>query len=237
MAINAPILEFKHISKNFNKTVVLSDLNFDVRENETLGIIGRSGSGKTTLFRLIIGYYEPTHGEVIFRNKNISKTLATLRSNIGYTTQDNSFYDKLTVMENMRYYAKLYKIKRPDLTHHINTLLEEVELLPAANMIAEKLSGGMKRRLDFAISIVHSPNILVMDEPTTGLDPSLTRQFWEIVKAQKAEGKTIIITSHIFEEIEANCDRVLILEQGAIKHILNPAQIKGGVYKFLYSNI
>jgi len=145
-----------------------------------------------------------------------------LRKIVGLTTQENSFYDKLSVYENMRYYSNLYRVEKTDkeLGEHIKSVLKSVELDNAINMIAENLSGGMKRRLDFAISILHEPELLILDEPTTGLDPILVKQFWEIVRKVSKQGKTIVVISHIFEEIKENCSKACILSKGR-SHVIN----------------
>src|SRR3989344_6626610 len=177
----AAILELRDVRKIFGKRSVLDGFSLDIREGEILGIVGPSGCGKSTLFKILLGYYAPTKGEVLLNGTNIMKNLDRLRNTIGYTTQDDSFYAKLTVGENMRYYAHLYNVKLngKKLTIHIDTILDQVKLNYAKNRKVEHISGGMRRRLNFAISLLHNPSILVLDEPTTGLDPILVGQFWD----------------------------------------------------------
>lgn len=229
-----PILRFKEVSKTFEHKQVIKNVSFKVYPGESFGIIGLSGSGKTTLFRLILGYYKPTSGVILYNGKNIKSQMNILRKNVGYTTQEDSFYEKLTTYENMRYYAGLYDIhpKASSIKEHINNILTQVKLFKHKDAMAVNLSGGMKHRLNFAISLLHDPDILVMDEPTTGLDPILTNEFWELIDAFKILGKTIIITSHIFDEIEHNCDRVIVLHQGEVQATLNMHQLRGHIYKY-----
>ena len=224
-----PILELRNIRKVFGKKAVLDTIDIKVREGEILGIIGPSGCGKSTLFKILLGYYTPTSGEVLLKSENIRKNLAKLRRAIGYTTQDDSFYKKLTVEENMAYYAHLYGMKmgRKGLKEHIHRILSHVRLEPARKKIVENISGGMRRRLNFAISLLHNPDILVLDEPTTGLDPLLVEQFWEVVGGVAKTGKTIIITSHIFPEIEQHCDRVAIMNKGKIQKVIEVRKLGG----------
>jgi ABC-2 type transport system ATP-binding protein len=120
----------------------------------------------------------------------------------------------------MRYYANLYDVDRPNLDGWINEILVSVSLKDALNTRAEKLSGGMKRRLDFALSIIHNPELLILDEPTTGLDPILVNQFWQAIKAAKKD-KTVLLISHIFPEIKDNCDKACILNKGRVSHIIH----------------
>lgn len=209
------VIEFKNICKTFGKKEILKNFNLNIYEGEIIGIIGKSGSGKSTLLNILMGVYIPNSGEILFKGEKINHN--KLKKIIGLTTQENSFYYKLSVYENMKYYANLYDIKKENLKEYILKILRDVELENSINVIAEKLSGGMKRRLDFGISLLHEPEILILDEPTTGLDPLLVKQFWKIVKKISEKGKTIIVVSHIFSEIIENCNRVCLLSKGKYK--------------------
>jgi ABC-2 type transport system ATP-binding protein len=204
------LIEFSDVTKSFNKKLVLDKINLKIYEGEIFGLVGRSGSGKSTLIKILLGTYKPDSGKVFFRGNDITGNSYYLRKIVGLTTQENSFYDKLTVYENMRYYGNLFKVKKSK--DQIMQLLSSVELNQSVNTLAENLSGGMKRRLDFALSMIHDPELLILDEPTTGLDPILVRQFWQIVR--NATGKTILVISHIFPEIKHNCKRVCLLGKG-----------------------
>ncbi|MFH1316433.1 MAG: ABC transporter ATP-binding protein [Candidatus Woesearchaeota archaeon] len=220
-------LEVRKLSKSFKKNKILQDINLELKSPEIFGIIGKSGGGKSTLLKILSGYYSLDKGEIFLDGKKISGELRELREIIGYTTQDNSFYDELTVWENMIYYSKLYNIPQKERRNRINHLLTQVGLINHKNTISEKLSGGMKRRLDFSISLIHNPSVLIMDEPTTGLDPILVHQFWNIVNnVVSKEEKIVIMTSHIITEIEKYCTKVAIVKNGTITKILNRSQIK-----------
>ena len=234
MTAHAPILELHNVKKIFHGKPVLDNIDITVKEGEILGIVGPSGCGKSTLFKILLGYYAPTKGEVLLNGTNIMKNLDRLRNTIGYTTQDDSFYAKLTVGENMRYYAHLYNVKLSGkkLTIHIDTILDQVKLSYAKNRKVEPISGGMRRRLNFAISLLHNPSILVLDEPTTGLDPILVGQFWDVVEKVAKTGKTIIFPSHIFPEIEEHCDRVAVMNKGKIQEIIEVKNLgKKSIYE------
>ncbi|MEM3374032.1 MAG: ABC transporter ATP-binding protein [Candidatus Woesearchaeota archaeon] len=209
------IIEFSNISKSFGKKKIIDNFNLKIYKGDVLGIIGKSGSGKSTLLNILMGIYKPDDGKILYKGKEINYN--KLKKIIGLTTQENSFYYKLSVYENMVYYANLYDVKKEYLKDYILDILKSVELDNSLNTIAEKLSGGMKRRLDFAISLLHEPEILILDEPTTGLDPLLVKQFWKIVNNYNKKGKTIILVSHIFPEILENCNKVCLLSKGRYK--------------------
>jgi ABC-2 type transport system ATP-binding protein len=221
MEKNGVLIEFSDVSLSFGNKNVLDNINLKIHEGDIFGLLGRSGSGKTTLLKMLLGIYRPDSGKILFRDKEIAGD--SLRKIVGLTTQENSFYDKLTVYENMRYYANLYRVKEKKLGQHIKNILKLVGLESAQNTQADRISGGMKRRLDFAISILHDPMLLILDEPTTGLDPIIVKQFWEIVKDVSKKGKTILVISHIFPEIKENCNKACILHKGqALTITINP---------------
>ncbi|MFH2020411.1 MAG: ABC transporter ATP-binding protein [archaeon] len=216
-----PLITFSHISKSFGNKRVIDNLDLTIDKGDIFGILGPSGSGKSTLMKILLGKEIPDSGSVEFDRKDITGNSNYLKKITGLTTQDNSFYDKLTVMENMLYYSNLYSLKmnRKQLDRHIHSLLDSVKLRSAKDSLAGKLSGGMKRRLDFALSLLHDPQLLVLDEPTTGLDPLLVEEFWKIIRETAKKGKTILVISHIFPEIKANCNKVGILNKGTMKII------------------
>ncbi|MBU1199543.1 MAG: ABC transporter ATP-binding protein [Nanoarchaeota archaeon] len=221
------------IGKTFRKKPVLIDISFEANASDIIGVIGESGCGKSTLLKILVGYYKPDTGNVFLNNKNVSKDVMNLRKTVGYTSQENAFYEKLLVIENMNYYANLYRIPFADKEKRINDLLEAVALSKQKHVLAENLSGGMKRRLDFAISLIHNPSVLVLDEPTTGLDPLLVSQFWKIVKDVASQNnKIVIVSSHILPEIEKHCTKVVIIKDGIVKAILDRKEIKGLEKKF-----
>ncbi|MBS3107987.1 ABC transporter ATP-binding protein [Candidatus Woesearchaeota archaeon] len=216
-----PILELKGISKRFGNKVVLEDINLKIFSGEILGLIGRSGCGKSTLIKILVGYYQADKGEIIFNGNKIKRDFKEIKKIVGYTTQDNSFYEKLTIQENMYYYANLYNINKTTRKNRIQEILKEIDLYNSKDTLAGRISGGMKRRLDFAISLLHNPKIVILDEPTTGLDPILVEKFWEMVtKISKKEGISILVSSHILSELESYCTSAAYMENGRIKHLI-----------------
>lgn len=224
-------LVIKGVKKSFKDKVVLDNVNLEAKGSDIIGIVGRSGCGKSTLLKILVGYHKPDSGEILLNQKSISTDMRALRRIVGYTTQENSFYEKLTVIENMRYYSALYGIKKS--SKRIHSLLAQVGLLEHRNSMAENLSGGMKRRLDFAISLLHNPDILILDEPASGLDPMLTDQFWAIVKkVVSQEGKIVITSSHILSDVEKYCTKAAVLDKGHVIKIFSQPRISGLEEKF-----
>ena len=212
------LIEFKDVVKEFKNNKVLNGLSLDIEKGEVFGIIGKSGCGKSTLLKVLIGVYSIDSGSIVFDGRDVTNKANKLKRFVGVTTQENSFYEKLTIYENMAYYANLNKVKAA--RKHIDSILESVGLLKSRNQLAGSISGGMKRRLDFAISLVHDPSLLVLDEPTTGLDPLLVKQFWKVVEKVRSKGKTVIVISHLFSELQESCKRIGILHDGVIKKII-----------------
>lgn len=227
------VLKISRVKKSFKEKIVLKEINLEVKGSEIVGLIGKSGCGKSTLLKILVGYYKPDEGDIFLDNNKISKNIMVLRAMVGYTTQENSFYEKLSVIENMRYYANLYGISHKTREQRITHLLTQVGLLEHKKTLGENLSGGMKRRLDFAISLIHNPDIMILDEPTTGLDPLLSDQFWKIVKQVVSDEKKIVImSSHILSEIEKHCTKTAVIDDGHIIKILDKANMKGLEDKF-----
>lgn len=205
------IFELKGVTKRFKDNIVLENLNLDIPQGSIFGILGINGSGKTTILRLLVGYYKPTKGEVLYLNKKLKKVEGKLKSEIGFTTQDSSFYPKLTVEENVKYFGALYGLPKKTIDSNSDRILKLVELDHVRNRIAEQLSGGMQRRLDMACSLIHVPKVVILDEPTEDLDPLLRKDILHLIKKIAEIGTTVIITSHRLEDIEIVCDRVAIL--------------------------
>jgi ABC-2 type transport system ATP-binding protein len=226
-------LKIDNVSKSFKSNVVLKGLSLSAKSGDIIGLIGKSGCGKSTLLKVLVGYHKPDSGEILLDGNDISREKMHLRKLVGYVTQENSFYEKLSVIENMRYYANLYDVpffKRRD---RITALLEKVGLYEHRKTLAGNISGGMKRRLDFAIALVHNPSILILDEPTAGLDPLLIEQFWQIVHEVVAEEqKIVLMSSHILSEIEKYCSKAAVMHKGTIVKVLQKSEMKNLEDKF-----
>lgn len=218
-----PLIEFSRVQKFFGDRRILKDISLTIWPGRIFGIIGPSGAGKTTLLRLLIGFYKPTAGKILVMGAEVEQSPVTF---FGFGTQDNSFYDELTCMENLEYFGRLYHLPKARILKNAEENLKLVGLEKHKDVIAGNLSGGMKRRLDLAIAIMHDPRILILDEPTAGLDPKLRKQVWQLIQKIKAKGITIIITSHLLTEMEHFCDEVAIISDGKILETGSPAVLK-----------
>lgn len=221
------ILEINGIYKTIKKNEILKNINFKVKKGEILGIIGKSGVGKTTLLKILVGFTKADKGLIYLNSKNITTKMEILQSKVGFLTQENSFYDELTVSENLFYFGKIYNVPLKNIKISSKNILNFLNLYSHKDKLSLNLSGGMKRRLDFACAMIHNPEIIILDEPTTGMDPILRKQFWNYIKyINKKLGKTIIFSSHHLDELENLCDSVMIIENGKIKEFGHVDEIK-----------
>jgi len=217
-----PIIKLKNVTKKFGSKIVLDNVNLEINQGEIFGIIGMSGSGKTTLLNTLIGYYEPQKGEVLFYSKedksykSLFKNMLEVRKIFGFAPQFPSFYPKLTVEENLRHFGSLYRLSRDVIESNMLHLIDLTELTMSRNEVAQNLSGGMQKRLSIACSLIHKPDIIILDEPTADLDPILRRETWELLNGIHKMGTTVIVASHLLSELEETCDRVGILHNSNI---------------------
>jgi ABC-2 type transport system ATP-binding protein len=219
------ILQLNNINLEFGGALVLNNINFNIKKGSIFGLIGGSGAGKTTLMRTMIGFYKPTSGKIIVDGDE-SLTQTDLRKIFGFCTQENSFYTELSLIENMRYFGRLQDINKKELETRIEELLKMVDLWNFKDYKSENISGGMKRRFDLAISLIHNPRLVILDEPTTGLDSILRKKIWMIIKLIQSKGVTVIISSHLLDEIDYLCDTICILKKGSVYGVGTPKQLK-----------
>lgn len=224
------LLEFGHIKKSFGRKEVLSDISFEIKKGEIFGLIGTSGSGKSTLLKILIGLVRPNAGLISFDGKNVLKKINYLRENTGFATQDDLLFDELTIKENSLYFGKLYGIKRKDIKYRLSELLNLLGLSGFENTQISHLSGGMVKRANILVSLIHNPKLLILDEPTVGLDPVLRKSLWKYIHKINGEGTTIFVTSHLLDEIEENCDRIAILKLGKIATLGSLEEYKGSYH-------
>lgn len=211
-----------HVSKAYKKQQVLSNVSLSIQKGEIFGLLGPSGAGKTTLIRLIIGMELANEGRIQIMEKDVPN-VAVIQQ-IGYTAQADALYTDLSAEENMKFYCELYGIPKKEWDERIIQSLQVVNLVDARKKIVNAYSGGMKRRLSLAISLLHQPTILILDEPTVGMDPILRQQVWEELYRLKAQGITILITTHVMDEAE-KCDRIAMLQGGSCIAIGEPVQL------------
>jgi ABC-2 type transport system ATP-binding protein len=210
-----PAVLLQDISKTFGKQEVLHNIDVVLPWGEILGVIGPSGSGKTTTIRVMLGMLKPSGGTARTLGRNPTRLRRSDRERIGYMPQDFVLYTALTVMENLRFAAALYGVSRWEANRRAKELLPFVQLDEAANRRAEDLSGGMRRRLSLAATLIHDPDFLVLDEPTAGIDPILRASIWDGLRQWRDEGKTMVVTTQYVTEAEY-CDRVILIDEGTI---------------------
>ncbi len=200
----------------------LDDINVELAQGKIIGFIGPSGAGKTTLMRTIVGRRRASSGSIsIF---GLPAGSAALRKQISYMTQEVSVYPDLSVQENLRYFAAMFGVPRREVDAQIATILKTVDMTPQAHQVVDSLSGGQKQRASLAIALIGHPKLMVLDEPTVGLDPVLREQLWALFRRLAAAGTTLIISSHVMEEAE-RCDDLLLVRDGRLLAHGSPAQL------------
>lgn len=200
----------------------LDGLSAELSAGQIVGVIGPSGAGKTTLIRAIVGRQRLSSGSVtVFGRPAGAKAL---RSRLSYMTQAVSVYGDLTVTENLRYFAIMAGVSRKEVALQVRTVLKAVDMTAQAGQIAERLSGGQRQRLSLAIALIGKPRLMVLDEPTVGLDPVLREQLWRLFRALAAHGITLIISSHVMDEAE-RCDQLLLIRDGALLASGSPREL------------
>lgn len=230
------VIEFRNVTKELGHRLILDNVSFQIQKGEIFGIIGMSGSGKTTLLNHLIGFLKPNEGKIYYQPTYLAKTktpvldlsrhLKKIQRIFGFAPQKPSFYPKLTVEENLYLFGSLYHLKKKVIKNNLNHLLYLTHLYPHRKKLAEQLSGGMQRRLSVICSLIHNPEVLILDEPTADLDPILRQEMWNLIKKINQMGTTIIIASHFLEELEEVCSKIAILHQGQIIQVGSLDQIK-----------
>ena len=210
------IARMKNVVKRYDDTVALDHLNLDVIEGEILGLLGPNGAGKTTAIRTLCGLINADSGETTVFDKVQNINNLEIRRNIGLVTQEITVFEDLSAIENLKYFGGLYGLKGEELKNNVNEMLAFVGLTDRANKRPGTFSGGMQRRLNIACALVHKPKLLIMDEPTVGIDPQSRNHILESVKEIAKKGTTVIYTSHYMEEVQAICDRVAIVDLGRV---------------------
>ncbi|WP_029099095.1 ABC transporter ATP-binding protein [Brevibacillus thermoruber] len=210
------MIETVHLSKRYGSLRALSDLNLRIEQGKVFGFIGPNGAGKSTTMLILATLLEPTEGQALVCGYDVMKEPAAVRQSIGYMPDFFGVYDNLTAREYLDFYAGAYKIPASKRTALIADLLELVNLSNKADAYVDSLSRGMQQRLGLARCLVHDPEVLILDEPASGLDPRARIELREILKQLRAMGKTILISSHILPELAELCDEIGVIEQGRL---------------------
>lgn len=206
-------IRMERIGKVIDKKNILSDISISINHSEIFGLLGPSGAGKTSLIKLIIGIERATSGEVYVMNEKMPK-LDMMRK-IGYMAQSDALYMELTALENLDFFASLFGLKGVEKKQRIAEVMELVNLSDDFKKIVAKFSGGMKRRLSLAIALLHNPEILILDEPTVGIDPLLRQSIWDELRRLSENGTTVVVTTHVMDEAE-KCDRLGMIREGRL---------------------
>lgn len=212
----SPILTISGIRKNYGLLEALRGVTFEVDAGELFGLVGPNGAGKTTLLSILACLMEPDAGVVQFAGQVLRSNDLSIRRAIGIGTQDLAIYSDLTARENLGFFGRLYGLHGNDLRRRVEEVLEFVGLSDRAEQRVATYSGGMKRRLNLGAAVVHRPRLLLLDEPTTGVDPQSRNHIFERVRQLNADGTTIIYTSHYMEEVQTLCPRIAILDYGRL---------------------
>lgn len=214
------IIEVKDLTKKYKDIVAVDDISFEVEKGEIFGLLGENGAGKTTTLEMIEGLRKPTGGKILVLGKDAQHEMDSIKEKIGVQLQSSAYFDDLKLKEILDLFGSFYKTSL-----YPANLLKMVDLQEKRNSTIKSLSGGQKQRFSIVAALVNDPQIVFLDEPTTGLDPIARRNLWDIIAKIKKQGKTIILTTHYMEEAENLCDRVAIMDKGKIIAIDKPHKL------------
>jgi ABC-2 type transport system ATP-binding protein len=220
-----PAIRVEHLSRRFGSFVAVDDVSFDVRRGEVFGFLGSNGAGKSTTIRMLCGLLSPSSGKASIDGIDVGRDPEGVKRRIGYMSQKFSLYERLTVDENIRFYAGLYGLTGERLARRRAFALEMGGLAGRDRMLASELSGGWRQRLALGCALLHEPPIVFLDEPTGGVDPISRRQFWRLIDDLSAHGTTILVTTHYLDEAE-RCDRVAIIHAGRLAALGTTRELK-----------
>lgn len=222
-------IETLDLTKEFDGFTAVDELNLVVRRGEIYGLLGPNGSGKTTTIRMLCGVLSPTSGTATVCGYDITEEPEEVKKKIGYMPQDFCLYGDLTVRENLEFYATIYDIPIAERNSRVMHLLEFCELDGFEDRLASELSGGMRQRLALVNALMPEPPLLILDEPTAGVDPPLRRAFWRYFRELNKRGITILLSTHYMDEAE-NCDRLGLMNRGSLVMVGSPSELKRRVY-------
>jgi lipooligosaccharide transport system ATP-binding protein len=221
----APVVEARAISKKFGDRLAVDHLDLDVPARVCFGLLGPNGAGKTTTLRMIYGVTRATSGTIRVFGMDIGQHVRAVRSRLGVTLQQNALIEALSPKENLLVFGRYHLLREPELSGRAEELIDFLEMRSHANVPVRQLSGGFQRRLAIALSLVNRPELLILDEPTTGLDPAVRLALWSRVRELRAAGTTVLITTHYMDEAQRLCDRVAIVSAGKVIAAGAPAEL------------
>lgn len=219
------MIKVQNLTKRYGSTTAIKDLNFEIQKGEIVGLLGPNGAGKTTTLKILTCFLPPNEGQVSIDNLNIETDSLEIRKKIGYLPELNPLYQEMTVKEYLSFVASLFSIEKADINNKVFKAVETCALKDKLNQEISTLSKGYKQRVGLAQALVHDPELLILDEPTEGLDPNQRIEIRELIKKIGQE-KTIVLSSHILSEVEATCNRVFIINKGQIVASGTPEELK-----------
>lgn len=218
-------VEVKNLTKKFGNFTAVNNISFKVKEGEIFGFLGANGAGKTTAIKMLCGLLLPTSGTASISGFDLKTQAKLIKQSIGYMSQRFSLYDDLTIFENMQLFGTIYGIPKKELKQKIMQSLDELGMKDKANIQVQSIPLGWKQKLAFATAILHKPKVVFLDEPTSGVDPIVRREFWNLIYKTAAEGVTIFVTTHYMDEAEY-CEKISIMSDGELKLIGTPSELK-----------
>ncbi|MFZ1979956.1 MAG: ABC transporter ATP-binding protein [Smithella sp.] len=221
-----PMVEVKNVTMHFNNVEAVKDISLNIAGGDVLGLVGSDGAGKSTLLRLIATMIKPAQGEIYINGLNVVSEKQKIKNIIGYMPQRFGLYQDLTVEENMQFFMDIFDVPRKERKTRRDKYLGFSNLLPFTDRLAGNLSGGMKQKLGLACVLVHEPQLLILDEPTNGVDPVSRHEFWEILDNMQKEGMTIIVSTAYLDEGE-KCNNVGLMHKSILLDMATPVVIRG----------
>jgi ABC-2 type transport system ATP-binding protein len=223
--MNGIAIKINDLTKTYEDAVAVDHIHLTIQKGELFGLLGPNGAGKTTTINMLCGLVKPTGGIVEIAGYSVQKETEKVKDLIGVCPQDTAVYPFLTGRENIELFGTLHSMPRGQLNKKVDELLEKMSLTQDAKKRVGKYSGGMKRRVNLIMAVVHNPEIAFLDEPTVAMDPQSRHAVWEFIKELKQQGKTIILTTHYMEEAEELCDRIGIIDHGKIIALDTPKEL------------
>lgn len=219
------LIKTEKLTKKFGDFIAVNKITFDVARGEIFGFLGANGAGKTTAMKMLIGISKPTSGEASIAGFDIYKQTEHIKKSIGYMSQKFSLYEDLTIMENIVLFGGIYGLSDEEILNRGRSLIEKLNLQNESDKLVESLPLGWKQKLAFSLAVLHNPQIVFLDEPTSGVDPITRRQFWDMIYEASSRGITLFITTHYMDEAEY-CNRVSIMVDGEIRALNTPLELK-----------
>lgn len=226
------MLVIKNLTKRYDDLIAVDDLNLNILKGEFFGLLGPNGAGKTTTIRMISTLTPKTSGDIIINDKSMDRNLKEVKMKIGVVPQGNNLDVEMTAWENLELNGRIYNIPKDIRRKRIDELLEFIDLGDRATTLVNEFSGGMKRKLMITRGLMHNPELLLLDEPTVGLDATARRKMWDLLKQLKEKGLTVLLTTHYIEEAEVLCDRVGLIDEGKLIELDSPKNLIDGVGKY-----